>query len=276
MPSLVHGRVERLSERLRRITAPNPGPMTGAGTNTYIVGGDAVAVVDPGPMETAHIDAILEAVGDRIQWVLVTHTHPDHSPAAAPLLEATGAQAIGMLAEDRLFQDQTFSPDWAIQNGDRLATEEFSLRAIHTPGHVSNHLCFLLEEEGVLLAGDHIMQGSTVVIVPPGGDMKDYIESLQHLTDYPLKSIAPAHGELMDHPLETIEWLIAHRLMREDKLLSKLTATPKTLDELLSRVYDDVDVSLHDMAKLSLHAHLLKLQKEQRVRCDDGAGTWWL
>jgi len=250
--------------------------MTGAGTNTYIVGGDAVAVVDPGPMETAHIDAILEAVGDRIQWVLVTHTHPDHSPAAAPLLEATGAQAIGMLAEDRLFQDQTFSPDWAIQNGDQLATEEFSLRAIHTPGHVSNHLCFLLEEEGVLLAGDHIMQGSTVVIVPPGGDMKDYIESLQHLTDYPLKSIAPAHGELMDHPLETIEWLIAHRLMREDKLLSKLTATPKTLDELLPRVYDDVDVSLHDMAKLSLHAHLLKLQKEQRVRCDDGADTWRL
>ena len=279
MSRLLHGEIVRLSDRVRRITAPNPGPMTDAGTNTYLFGDREVAVVDPGPLEQSHIDAILDAEGDRIRWILATHTHPDHSPAVKPLADATGATVYGMLAVDRMFQDQTFEPDVEMVHDDQLKTDEFTLRALHTPGHVNNHLCFLLEEEGLLMAGDHIMNGSTVVIVPPGGDMKAYIESLQLLLEYRVKKIAPAHGELMDHPSETIEWLIQHRLGREAKVVEHLAGMPKsTLDQLVSVVYSDVDVTLHGMAKLSLLAHLIKLQQENRA-ASEGEGdsaTWWL
>lgn len=276
MSSLAHGNIVRLSDRLRRITAPNPGLMTGVGTNTYILGSKEVAIVDPGPfpgsgsgLDTAmssHIDTILDSVGDRIKWLVATHTHLDHSPAIAPLAKATGAQIVGMLPADDLFQDNTFQPDWVMQHNDVIIADDFHLRAIHTPGHVSNHLCFLLEEEGVLLAGDHIMNGSTVVIVPPSGDMKAYIESLQLLETYPLLNIAPAHGELMSQPLETLRWLVEHRLAREAKVIDKLAVHPAiTLTTLVTKVYDDVDVSLHPYAQLSLLAHLIKLEKEQRV-----------
>ena len=266
MSSLAHGKVVRLSDRLRRITAPNPGPMTDEGTNTYILGEDKVAVVDPGPLEQSHIDAILNAVGDNIKWVVATHTHPDHSPAVAPIALATGAQVVGMLPEDTMFQDETFQPQWHMQHDEVIVGDNFNLRAIHTPGHVSNHLCFLLEDEGILLAGDHIMNGSTVVIVPPSGDMKAYIESLQLLSTYPLKKIGPAHGELMDFPLETINWLIEHRLGREEKVIEKLsTRAGIALLDLVPVVYDDVDPSLHSFAQLSLLAHLIKLEQEQRA-----------
>ncbi len=266
MSTLPHGKVVRLSERLRRITAPNPGPMTDEGTNTYILGEDEVAVVDPGPLEQSHIDAILDAVGDKIKWVVATHTHPDHSPAVAPIALATGAEVVGMLPEDTMFQDETFQPQWHMTHDERITGDNFTLRAIHTPGHVSNHLCFLLEEEGILLAGDHIMNGSTVVIVPPSGDMKAYIESLQLLASYPLKKIGPAHGELMDFPLETINWLVDHRLGREAKVIEKLSARSSiSLLKLVPLVYDDVDQSLHSFAKLSLLAHLIKLEQDQRA-----------
>lgn len=267
MSTLTHGKVVRLSDRLCRITAPNPGLMTGAGTNTYIVGDNEIAIVDPGPVESSHIDAILNSVGDRIKWVVVTHTHLDHSPAAAPIAKATGAQMVGMPPADDLFQDKTFKPDWAMQHDDVIVADDFHLRAIHTPGHVSNHLCFLLEEEGTLLAGDHIMNGSTVVIVPPSGDMKAYIESLQRLEAYPLLNIGPAHGELMDQPLETLRYLIEHRLGREAKVIEKLAVKPfSTLTTLVTQVYDDVDASLHDYAQLSLLAHLIKLKQELRTQ----------
>ncbi|MFB1002438.1 MAG: MBL fold metallo-hydrolase [Pseudomonadales bacterium] len=273
MSSLAHGKIVRLSDRLRRITAPNPGLMTGAGTNTYILGNKEVAIVDPGPFDSSgsgsnsamssHIDTILDSVGDRIKWVVATHTHLDHSPAVAPIAKATGAQVVGMPPADSLFQDKTFQPDWAMQHDDVIAGDDFHLRAIHTPGHVGNHLCFLLEEEGVLLAGDHIMNGSTVVIVPPSGDMKAYIASLQLLETYPLLKIAPAHGELMAQPLETLRWLVEHRLAREAKVIKKLAVNPAVnLATLVTQVYDDVDVSLHDYAQLSLLAHLIKLEQE--------------
>lgn len=266
MSNLKYGEIVRLSDRMRRITAPNPGPMTDAGTNTYILGDEQVAVVDPGPLEQSHIDAILDGVGDKIKWVVATHTHPDHSPAVAPIAAATGAQIVGMLPEDTMFQDETFQPDWHMQHDEVISGDNFTLRAIHTPGHVSNHLCFLLDEEGILLAGDHIMNGSTVVIVPPSGDMKAYIESLQLLASYPLLKIGPAHGELMDNPLETINWLVQHRLGREAKVVEKLSAhTSIELLQLVPSVYDDVDASLHSFAKLSLLAHLIKLEQEQRA-----------
>ena len=277
MPDLIHGVPVRLSDRVQRLTAPNPGPMTGAGTNTYLLGEQAIAVIDPGPLEQSHIDVMLEQFGDRIRWILATHTHPDHSPAVAPLAEATGAQVIGMLADDLQFQDQTFKPDWHMQHGEQLRSEEFCLTAIHTPGHVSNHLCFLLDDEGMLFAGDHVMNGSTVVIVPPGGDMKDYIESLQKLTQYPVACLAPAHGDLMDHPIETLQWLVDHRLGREAKVIDKLSALgDSAIAALVPVVYDDVDAQLHGFAQLSLLAHLIKLEREQRVRSEgEGNAQHW-
>jgi glyoxylase-like metal-dependent hydrolase (beta-lactamase superfamily II) len=263
---LDHGIPFRLNSRVRRIVAPNAGVMTGPGTNTYLLGDDEVAVLDPGPAIQSHIDAILEAGGDRIRWIVCTHTHPDHSPAWQAVAAATGAEVIGASPPDDMFQDDTFAPDKELQHHDVLETSEFTLRAVHTPGHVGNHFCFFLEEEGMLFAGDHIMNGSTVVIIPPSGDMKAYIDSLQLLLDYPLKFIAPGHGEIMDDSRSVVEWLVNHRLKREKKVVTSLQALGRTpLDALVKVVYDDVDTSLHKMAKLSLSAHLIKLRQENRA-----------
>ena len=263
---LEHGIPFRLNSRVRRIVAPNPGVMTGAGTNTYLLGDEEVAVLDPGPAIPEHIDAILGAAGERIRWIVCTHTHPDHSPAWQAVAEATGAEVIGASPADDMFQDDTFKPARELQHDDVLDTGEFTLRAVHTPGHVSNHFCYFLEEEQMLFAGDHIMNGSTVVIIPPSGDMKAYIESLQLLLRYPLKLIAPGHGEVMEDSRAVVEWLVNHRLKRETKVIHSLQHLGRTqLDELVKVVYDDVDTSLHKMAKLSLSAHLIKLRQENRA-----------
>lgn len=270
-----HGIPHRLNARVRRLVAPNPGVMTGNGTNTYLIGNEEIAVLDPGPAIDEHIEAILAAGGDRIRWIVCTHTHADHSPAWQAVAAATGAQVIGALPADDMFQDDTFAPTNKVQHNDVLQTDEFTLRAIHTPGHVSNHYCFFLEEEKMLFAGDHIMNGSTVVIVPPSGDMKAYIESLQLLLDYPLDFIAPGHGEVMEDSVAVIEWLVNHRLKRESKVLGALQdMKAASLEELVVKVYDDVDVSLHKMAMLSLQAHLIKLDTESMVTFNDAAGQW--
>ena len=272
---LEHGTPVRLNPRVQRLVAPNPGVMTGPGTNTYLLGTAAVAVVDPGPALPAHVDAILEAAGERIRWIVCTHTHPDHSPAWRAVADATGAEVIGALPADDMFQDDTFAPTREVVHDDVLATDEFTLRAVHTPGHVSNHFCFLLEQERMLFAGDHIMNGSTVVIVPPGGDMQAYIKSLELLLRYPLQVIAPGHGELLSEPRAAIEWLIDHRLMRERKVIAALRQSgAASLDKLVEVVYDDVDSSLHQMARLSLSAHLIKLQRESRARHRDADDAW--
>ena len=272
---LEHGTPVRLNPRVQRLVAPNPGVMTGPGTNTYLLGSEAVAVVDPGPALPAHVDAILEAAGERIRWIVCTHTHPDHSPAWRAVADATGAEVIGALPADDMFQDDTFAPTREVVHDDVLATDEFTLRAVHTPGHVSNHFCFLLEQERMLFAGDHIMNGSTVVIVPPGGDMQAYIKSLELLLRYPLQVIAPGHGELLSEPRAAIEWLIDHRLMRERKVIAALRQSgAASLDKLVEVVYDDVDSSLHQMARLSLSAHLIKLQRESRARHRDADDAW--
>lgn len=274
---LDHGIPFRLNSRVRRIVAPNPGVMTGAGTNTYLLGDNEVAVLDPGPAIREHIDAILDAAGDRIRWVVCTHTHPDHSPAWQAIAGATGAEAIGASPADDMFQDDTFRPARELQHDDLLATDEFTLRAVHTPGHVSNHFCFFLEEERMLFAGDHIMNGSTVVIVPPSGDMKAYIESLQLLLRYPLHLIAPGHGEVMEDSKAIVEWLVNHRLKRESKVIRGLRQLGRSgLEELVKVVYDDVDTGLHEMAKLSLSAHLIKLQQENRAVHHEADGAWEL
>lgn len=267
MAKIVPGEVVQLSALVRRITAPNPSPMTGPGTNTYLVGNEKIAVIDPGPADPSHIAAILKACGDRLQWIIATHTHSDHSPAAKALAEATNAQVLGnLLPENDGHQDPTFSPDSSFVHDQVLQANDFSLRALHTPGHVGNHLCFLVEEDGMLLTGDHIMQGSTVVIIPPHGDMKDYIDSLRLLLDYPIQSMGPGHGHVIDNPVAEINGLIEHRLGRESKVVKVLEAQKSgSLKTLTPLVYDDVDPSLHPIARFSLLAHLLKLEKDQRA-----------
>ena len=277
-----HGEVRSLSTRVRRIVAPNPGPMTGPGTNTYVVGETDLVVVDPGPAEPSHIDAILDCVGDcvgdQLKFIACTHTHPDHSPAASRLAEATGATLIGRVTADDRHQDLTFQPAAQIEDDDCIAGDRWTLRAIRTPGHVDNHVCFLLEEEGMVFAGDHIMNGSTVVIVPPGGNMAHYIASLRRLLDYDVKVVAPGHGELIPDCRGEVEKLVRHRLMREAKVASALDSAPQSLDGLVVTVYNDVDPVMHEWAKLSLLAHLIKLEGEGRTLKSnvDGVDHWAL
>ncbi|MEP0202285.1 MAG: MBL fold metallo-hydrolase [Halioglobus sp.] len=274
---LEHGVPFSLSTRVRRLVAPNPGAMTGAGTNTYLIGTDEIAVLDPGPAIDEHIDTILEAGAGKIRWIVCTHTHPDHSPAWQAVAKATGAQVVGALPADDPHQDETFNPDWQIQHDECIKAADFTLRALHTPGHVSNHYCFLLEEEQMLFAGDHIMNGSTVVIVPPGGDMKAYIASLKLLLDYPIRHVAPGHGELIDDSRAEVEWLVEHRLKREAKVVAGLASLgPSGLDALVKVVYDDVDSSLHEWAKLSMTAHLIKLEQESRASVQADSDVWRL
>ena len=268
---IVPGQVVELMPGVRRITAPNGGPLTGPGTNSYLLGERADVVLDPGPAEPSHIEAILEAAGGQLSHIVVTHTHPDHSPAAAPLREATGAQCIGAVLEHNDgYQDDSFEPQRLPLHDELLQLPGCALRALHTPGHVANHFCYLLEERQLLFTGDHIMNGSTVVIIPPHGDMSDYLASLRLLKDYPLRWLGPGHGELMEHPIEVVDWLLDHRLGRERKVVAALEQASGDLDGLLPRVYDDVDPGLHFMARLSLHAHLIKLRRDGRAEEDEG------
>ena len=267
-----------LSQRVRRILAPNPGPMTGPGTNTYVVGETDLVVVDPGPAEPSHIDAILNCVGDRLRYVACTHTHPDHSPAAAVLADTTGATLVGRTTADDRHQDLSFQPASQIEDDDCVTGEGWTLRAIRTPGHVDNHVCYLLDEEGVVFAGDHIMNGSTVVIVPPGGNMAHYIASLRRLLDYDVKVVAPGHGELIPDCRGEVEKLVRHRLLREAKVVGALSDQAQSLDDLVVTVYDDVDPMMHEWAKLSLLAHLIKLEDERRTlkTAQEGVDRWQL
>ena len=265
----------RISPRIQRLVAPNPGVMTGPGTNTYIVGTDELAVIDPGPAIDEHIEHILKVGDGRIRHILCTHTHPDHSPAAAHLARELEVPMIGAVTADDQHQDLTFQPDIHLEQNAVIAGHDWSIRAIHTPGHVDNHYCFLLEEEGMVFAGDHIMNGSTVVIVPPGGNMKDYIESLQRLLDYDVKAIAPGHGEIIPGCRDEVEKLVRHRLMREAKVVANLGRSgPAPIETLVVSVYDDVPEAMHRWAQLSLLAHLLKLEVDGRA-CQS-AGIWSL
>lgn len=269
-----HGEARQISQRVRRIVAPNPGAMTGPGTNTYLIGDSDVAVLDPGPAEPSHIDAILTAAGDKISHIVCTHTHRDHSPGAALLAQQLNVPMVGATTVDDQYQDLTFRPETELSHDARIFGSDWTLRAIHTPGHVDNHYCYLLEEEGLVFAGDHIMNGSTVVIIPPGGNMKDYIESLQRLLEYPISAIAPGHGEVIPDCRSEVEKLVRHRLMREAKVVRGLeTVGPATLDQLVTVVYDDVQPALHEWAKLSMRAHLIKLEAEARAFCRDEQWT---
>ena len=242
--NLIAGTLVTLADDVRRLIAPNPGMMTGPGTNTYLIGTEALAVIDPGPAIDSHLQAIV-ATGS-IRWILVSHTHPDHSPGARRLAELTGATTIGIPAPDGQHQDQTFQPDRIPARGEVLDGVDFQLQMLHTPGHASNHICFLHMGRRWLFTGDHIMNGSTVVIDPPDGDMQSYLDSLGQLRKIEIAAIAPGHGDMIDHPVEVIDWIIDHRRSRENKVVAALSANPgSTSHELVAHVYADVHKRLH-------------------------------
>jgi len=276
---IVPDRAVRLSARVIRVSADNGSAMTGPGTNTYLVGGpDATrwSVIDPGPAIAAHVDAIVAAAPGPIDRILVTHTHKDHSPATLMLQERTKATVFGLAPRHREWQDDTFAADITLHGGERIAVGPSThLTVIHTPGHASNHLCYLLEEERTLFTGDHLMQMSTVVINPPDGDMAAYLASLRSLLALDLDWLAPGHGFLMAEPKKAIEAVIAHRLRREQKVVDALAELgPAPIERLLARVYADVPERMHPVATRSLTAHLLKLRDEGRA--SDSAKGWAL
>jgi glyoxylase-like metal-dependent hydrolase (beta-lactamase superfamily II) len=268
------GVLETLLPGVHRIVAPNPGVLTGPGTNTYLLGSTQITVLDPGPDMPEHIAAIeagIAQLGGELVRIVTTHTHPDHSPATAALQARYTVPVIGAVIEDDGHQDTSFRPTSSLAHDDCFDVDGSVLRAIHTPGHVGNHFCFLHEATGTVFTGDHIMQGSTVVIIPPAGDMADYIASLRLLLDYPLSYLAPGHGTLIDTPIKEVEHLIAHRQSREDKVRAALIQVKKgDLDDLVIVAYQDVDAAIHPIAKLSLWAHLLKLEQESLVQHSDG------
>tara|TARA_R100001015_G_C4614678_1_gene170571 strand:+ start:408 stop:1283 length:876 start_codon:yes stop_codon:yes gene_type:complete len=266
---------------VQRVLCANASMMTGPGTNTYVLGDRDMAVVDPGPALPDHTDAIMQALADRpLKWIFVTHTHGDHSPGTSALQALTGACVIGMAPPPgALYQDASFAPDRLYQDGERIICDGFTMQLIRTPGHVSNHICFLLEEDGLLFTGDHILQGTTPVILPPDGDMGDYLASLEQLRGLPLQALAPGHGEIMREPAQVINTLVRHRLRREQKIVNALqNLGPATLDTLVLQAYDDVAEHLLPWAKKTLLAHLIKLLRDGRAAVDgdatDAAAQW--
>lgn len=272
------GRAVRLSANIVRVTAPNSGPMTGPGTNSYLVGdGLSWTAIDPGPAMPEHVRALLDAAAPgRIERILVTHTHRDHSPAAPMLAQATGAPVYGRRTAHPEWQDASFQPARELTDGERLILAPgVTLRVLHTPGHASNHLCYLFEEEKLLFTGDHVMQGSTVVINPPDGDMTAYLRALEALLAIDLEWFAPGHGFLVARPHDVLRALIAHRLRREAKVADALRAAgTASIDEMLPSVYDDAPAALHPVARRSLLAHLLKLAAEGRA-VEEGQHWIW-
>jgi glyoxylase-like metal-dependent hydrolase (beta-lactamase superfamily II) len=271
------GVTEQLEPLVRRVLAPNPSPFTFTGTQTYLVGTDSeLAVIDPGPDEPAHLDALLAAIGDaKVLAIACTHTHRDHSPAAAPLSERTGAPVIGCAplviesGEPRVDApfDKAYAPDRVLADGEQLSGEGWTLAAVATPGHTSNHLCYALEKSGALFTGDHVMGWSTSVVVPPDGDMADYMASLDRLYQREDRIYYPAHGPPVENPRQLVRGMIGHRKQRERQIVRLLGEQgPRAVIELVPLMYKGVDQRLWPAAAQSVKAHLIELERQGRAR----------
>lgn len=272
-----YGLVSRLSPLVRRVIAHNPGPFTFHGTGTYIIGNGEVAVVDPGPNQAAHVEALVEALdGETVSHLLVTHTHRDHSPAAAPLKALTGAPTLAFGRHPRIEgaerveegADYEFAPDMTLVDGELVRGSGWTMEVLHTPGHTSNHLCFSLREEHALFCGDHVMGWSTTVIAPPDGDMRAYLLSLRRLLQHDERVYYPTHGAPIHQPQEMVRAFIAHREARERQVLACLADDVKVIPEMVHRMYPGLDRRLLRAAGCSVLAHLLLLVEEGRAGCD--------
>ncbi|MFC7499589.1 MBL fold metallo-hydrolase [Enterovirga sp. GCM10030262] len=268
------GIVETLDPLVRRLLAPNPSPFTHSGTQSYIVGRGDVAVIDPGPDVPEHVDALLDAVrGERIAFILCTHTHRDHSPASRPLQAATGAPIVGCpplaLEDDGPRADAAFDfdyrPDRVLADGETVSGEGWTLEAVATPGHTSNHLCYALSERRALFTGDHVMGWSTTIVSPPDGDMAAYMASLAKLLAREDAVYYPAHGPAVENPQRLVRGLIGHRRQREGQILRHLQAGEGQIPAMVAAMYKGVDPGLHPAAARSVLAHLIDLEARGMV-----------
>jgi glyoxylase-like metal-dependent hydrolase (beta-lactamase superfamily II) len=281
-----YGELQRLSPMISRLLARNPSPFTFKGTGVYIVGADEsardVAVIDPGPLLPEHLEALKRFIADKnVTHILITHTHSDHSPAAQPLKEWTGAKTYGFgphgsgrdeggvkIEEGG---DWDFEPDILLRDSDVVSGTGFTFETVQTPGHTSNHMCYGLREEKALFTGDHVMGWSSTVVAPPDGDMAQYMASLRKLLVRDDRILYPTHGGPVHEPKPFLQAYIDHRLERETQILASLRAGVHTIPEIVARLYADVDKRLHPAAARSVLAHLIQLEQQGRVqRREDG------
>jgi glyoxylase-like metal-dependent hydrolase (beta-lactamase superfamily II) len=279
---IAYGRCDRVSPLIRRVTANNPGPFTFLGTGTYIVGAGEVAVIDPGPDLPEHLDAVLKAIeGESVSHILVTHHHSDHSPLARPLAALTGAKVWGCAVHKapaaegsvrlEAGHDLAFAPDVSICEGALIKGDGWTIEAIPTPGHTSNHICYALREENALFSGDHVMGWSTTVITPPDGDMGDYLRSLDLVKSYGFATLWPTHGPPIREVGPFIDAYIAHRREREVQILARLADGETRIKVMVPTLYAAVDQRLWPAAAHSVLAHMLELVKTGRVATSDPA-----
>jgi glyoxylase-like metal-dependent hydrolase (beta-lactamase superfamily II) len=271
MPDMTPEVPSALSPLVRRIVASNASAMTGPGTNTYLVGIDEVAVIDPGPDDQKHVDSIVGAsMRERVRWIVLTHSHPDHAPATAKLAKATGAEVLAFSK-----RDPEVKVDRTIGDGATIEGTEFHLDVLHTPGHAPNHLCFFLDEERTLFTGDTVLQGMYSVVSPRrGGDMTQYLASLERLKKMRITRIAPGHGDVIDDARPKLEDYIAHRKMRERQIVAILKRGPEKIPSIVDELYQETPEELLDVAGRQVHAHLLKLKAEGKVTGRDAKSTW--
>lgn len=290
-----HGVCKRLTPLIRRVICNNPGPFTYTGTTTFIVGNGVVAIIDPGPNNISHLDAIIAALdpSEVVSHILVTHTHSDHSPLANSLKERTGAKICGFVElnsdtpraksridtkvaiEDANFVEmeeaiqRDFNPDIPLQHQNIVNGPDWTLEAIHTPGHIHNHLCFLLHEEKTMFTGDHIMGWATSVIVPPDGNMADYMDSLERLLSFNLDLLRPTHGPAIESPKTFINAYITHRQNREEQILGQLAKGTTQIQDMIPVLYADIDKRLYPAAAMSVLAHIEGLVRSGKVVCNN-------
>lgn len=276
-----YGQPDAVTPGVRRVIANNPGPFTYTGSGTYLIGENEIGVIDPGPDDQTHLDALTETIGNRrISHILITHTHRDHCGGARRFAEMTGAPILGFgahpVAEKKHDApaldegaDYEYSPDIFIDDGAVIATDEWRIEAIHTPGHLSNHLCFSLPDEGLLFTGDHIMGWATTVVAPPDGDMTAYMESLDRLLARDDRLYLPTHGAPIENPKRFVRAVRTHRLMRDAQILQQLENGRTKIREMVASMYADIDSRLHGAAALNVLAHLIRLERMGKVVCDE-------
>jgi glyoxylase-like metal-dependent hydrolase (beta-lactamase superfamily II) len=269
----VAGVPQAVAPGVTRLLAPNPSPFTATGTQVHLVGTDRLVVIDPGPDVPGHLDALLAAIEGRpVEAILITHTHRDHSPMSRPLAAATGAPIVGCapvgldwLGEWADSFDTEYAPDQVLADGDSISVEGRTLTALATPGHASNHLCFADEAAGVLFSGDHVMGWSTSVVLPPDGDMGDYVRSLKKLQGRSEGVYFPAHGDPVTEPQRLVRGMIGHRMQREKQVLRLVGEGRSTIHAIVDAGYPGLDPRLHGAARASVWAHLVELEKRSAV-----------